>query len=457
MPSFRRWARVAACAIALLPLRGLSAQAVPRLAMQGVNSVRTLTQWPGVLLTVDRDAYVAVFAVTRGRRDYPIQVLAPTRPSELGRVKGGQRVKVRTIDNGEMLHLVNWGESPVVVAFASTVAPDLTVFDGGGNRWGRDLLLDTLAVDQQELIDILGKTIFGRDAQYDVVVSSASVPSPVTRTANLWAFDNSCLGFTSRWTRRDGLDGLGLYGASIYGWDPLDPMLYRSGGSLLPPAMPFQWISAIPFPIYVGNSRMSVEPMTYGGGLSGCGEYRVVWWPTIVMPSFGRDTIMRGPVETGGVVADSPVPRLPRYPRQGDGLMLDEGRMGGTKGEAPAVTDGRRFPGVQVDDPRPWNRDRALPDASGGYRDTGRDVGRDFGRDQGMDRRAKSVDGSPDGLPQGAPSAEPRPVQPPPAPPVMPAPSQQAPVITPPPPPPPAPPPPPSPPPPAPPVPPALV
>ncbi|MEN9507996.1 MAG: hypothetical protein RLZZ621_559, partial [Gemmatimonadota bacterium] len=112
---------------------------VPQLSLSGTANVRTLAQWPGLSLTVARDAYVAVFAVTRGRRELPLQVLAPRNPSDKGMVKAGQRLRVRQLAKDELLHLVNWGEAPVVVAFASTVRPNMSAFDGGKDTWARDL------------------------------------------------------------------------------------------------------------------------------------------------------------------------------------------------------------------------------------------------------------------------------------------------------------------------------
>lgn len=342
---------------------------VPQLSLSGTSNVRALAQWPGVSLTVDRDAFVAVFAVTRGRREFPLQILAPQNPSAKGFVKAGERLRVRQLAKDEMLHLVNWGEAPVIVAFASTVRPDLSAYVGGRNQWGRDLLLDTAATTQQELVDVLGKSIFGRDAQYDVVVSTASTPTPLSRYADVWAFDNSCLGEASRWTRFSGYAGYGLYG-----WMDLDPIVRvaMGSGSIF---MPWGWSSGLPITLFSGvgqvSSQYSIEPVTYGG----CREYRVAWWPQMVYPTDQRP---RWPMDStsaaGPEALPSPLPRAPRYPAAGTGLQVDprsvardgdmenpvyrsptfpgDDRSAWRRGETPSA---QRFPAVMADE-RPWSR-----------------------------------------------------------------------------------------------------
>jgi hypothetical protein len=246
----------------------VSRQDIPQITLHGASTVRSLSAWPGFTLSVDRDAHVTVFAVTRGRRNFPIQVLSPVRPEDHGRLKANQRVRVRNLENRELLHLVNYGEAPVVVGFASSIKPDLSQFVDG-KRWGSDLLMDTLAVDQQDMVDILGKTIFGGDAEYDVVISAAADPMPVTRQASAWAFNDECLGYSTRWTRRFGVDGLGFFRA----FDDIDPLVRGAFGAGVFNTMPFGWALGVPLLLPNGGRFSFNAPIPLGDGL--CTGYRV--------------------------------------------------------------------------------------------------------------------------------------------------------------------------------------
>lgn len=352
---------------------------IPRITMHGVSTVRSLSAWPGFSLSVDRDAYVTVFAVTRGRRDFPIQVLSPTRPEDKGRLKANQRVRVRNLESRELLHLVNYGEAPVVVGFASSIKPDLSLF-ADGKQWGSDLLMDTLAVDQQDMVDILGKTLFGPDAEYDVVVSAAADPTPVTRAANAWAFDDECVGYSTRWTRRNGFDGLGFYSAI----DDIDPLVRRALGAGLFSQAPFGWALGVPLVLDNGGRFSFAAPVEIGGRL--CTGYRVVWWPSQPQPVNVNPAVNPTvyPVPDSVPLPDlsSPIGRLPRYPRGDDVVGLDSGsrrdpsrpygrdtgsRVGDRAGVEPSAWrrgetgSERRFPGVDPEAGRPWSRTRTLP------------------------------------------------------------------------------------------------
>jgi hypothetical protein len=348
----------------------LGGQDIPQITMHGVSTVRSLSAWPGFSLSVDRDAYVTVFAVTRGRRDLPIQVLSPTRPGESGRVKGGQRVRVRNLENREVLHLVNYGEAPVVVGFASSIKPDLSQF-ADGKRWGNDLLMDTLAVDQQDMVNILGKTIFGPDAQYDVVVSSTSDPMPLSRSADAWAFHDECMGISQRWTRRYGIDGLGFYQDGT----DIDPLVRRAFGAGTYGQMPFGWALGVPLTLPNGGQFSIVAPIELGGRV--CTGYRVAWWPSQPMP-VSQMPVAIPPRDTTAdtTTIDSPLDRLPRYPRPDRGMDIDptfrpRGEPADRVPREPAweasawrrgeTGSERRFPGVSAERGRPWSNTRTLP------------------------------------------------------------------------------------------------
>ena len=354
----RCWALVAALigagSLAGAP-GGLAAQVpdAPRVTLQSVRPVRTLRDWPGLSLTVDRDAYVVVVAATRGRREAPLQLLSPTSPRDEGRVRAGRRVPIRSVGNAEMLHLVNWGESPLVVAFASTAKPNLAPF-ATGRGWSGSLVLDTLLRDEQAFVDLLGSTIFGPTATFDALLAPASVASPLSTYADIWSFDDECVGWSGRWTRGTGLAGYGLYA-----WDPIDPIA-RGVGLMLPMGAGYGWMGLGWTPIVVGGHRLAIEPSPYGSRGWPCTGFRVAWWPNYVAPdAWPGDTARRA---TDLVAAPgSPLPYLPRYPLPGQGLGIAPANGSATGGLEPVTTSAwrrgeteseRRYPGV-VAEPRP--------------------------------------------------------------------------------------------------------
>ena len=337
---------------------GLAAQApdAPRVTLQSVRPVRSLRDWPGLSLTVDRDAYVVVVAATRGRRESPLQLLSPASPRDEGRVRAGRRVPIRSVGNAEMLHLVNWGESPLVVAFASTAKPNLAPF-ATGRGWSGSLVLDTLLRDEQAFVDLLGSTIFGPTATFDALLAPASVASPLSTYADIWSFDDECVGWSGRWTRGTGLAGYGLYA-----WDPIDPIA-RGVGLMLPMGAGYGWMGLGWTPIVVGGQRRAIEPSPYGSRGWPCTGFRVAWWPNYVAPdAWPVDTARRA---TDLVAAPgSPLPYLPRYPLPGQGLDLASAGASGSTGtltttgtepvtQSPwrrGLTDSeRRYPGVSAE------------------------------------------------------------------------------------------------------------
>lgn len=172
------------------PAGSARAARTPQVTVTGVTAVTSLADWPGLSLSVNRDAYVTVFAVTRTKGSaLPIQVLSPARPTDAGTLRAGKTVKPRRLLGDEALHLPNYGESPLIVAIASNVKPELAAFKAGG-RWGHDLLMDTLAGSEQQLIEILAKTIYETGVPFDAVISQPSTISPVPVISGAFAFGN---------------------------------------------------------------------------------------------------------------------------------------------------------------------------------------------------------------------------------------------------------------------------
>jgi hypothetical protein len=220
----------------------------PHVTVTGVTAVTSLADWPGLSLSVNRDAYVTVFAVTRTKGSaLPIQILSPARPTDAGKLRAGKTVKPRRLLGDEALHLLNYGESPLIVAIASNVKPELAAFKAGGS-WGHDLLMDTLAGSEQQLIEILAKTIYETGVPFDAVISQPSTISPVPVISGAFAFGNGPVTVARYTTSING--GLNLA--------MLDPIVmtadvYQKSGML-----PQGYISGAPFTLK-GGSIAAIE------------------------------------------------------------------------------------------------------------------------------------------------------------------------------------------------------
>ena len=220
----------------------------PQVTVKGVTAVTSLANWPGLSLSVNRDAYVTVFAVTRTKGSaLPIQILSPARPNDAGQLKAGKTVKPRSLSGDEALHLLNYGESPLIVAFASSAKPALAAFAAGGS-WGHDLLMDTLATSDQQMITILAKTIYAAGVPFDAVVSRPSAISPVPVVSGAFAFGNGPV-MVSRYTTS--ING-GLVLAT------LDPIIMTADVYQRTGMLPIGFISGAPFTLK-GGSVAAVE------------------------------------------------------------------------------------------------------------------------------------------------------------------------------------------------------
>lgn len=253
----------------------------PQVTVTGVTAVTSLADWPGLSLSVNRDAYVTVFAVTRTKGSaLPIQILSPARPTDVGKLGAGKTVKPRRLLGDEALHLLNYGESPLIVAIASNVKPELAAFKAGGG-WGHDLLMDTLAGSEQQLIEILAKTIYETGVPFDAVVSQPSTISPVPVISGAFAFGNGPVTVARYTTSING-------GLSLAMLDPIimTADVYKKSGMI-----PWGYISGAPFTLK-GGAVAAIE-----GG-------RIVYWPPPPKPPTAEQ---RAGQATTGVPQSTPI------------------------------------------------------------------------------------------------------------------------------------------------------
>uniref|UniRef100_UPI003566E822 hypothetical protein n=1 Tax=Gemmatimonas sp. TaxID=1962908 RepID=UPI003566E822 len=202
--------------------------------------------------------------------------LSPARPSAAGRIKAGKSVTPRLLLGDEALHLLSYGESPLIVAFASSVKPELAAFKAGA-RWGQDLLMDTLAGNDQQMVEILAKTIYAAGVPFDAVVSAPSTITPLARVIGAVGFDNQQL-MPSRFVGPFAFNNQPVtvrrFGQSIGGpiIEMVDPVImtadfYQIGG-VVPQAM----LNGFPFTLK-GGARASITRAVGGDG------YRLTYWP----------------------------------------------------------------------------------------------------------------------------------------------------------------------------------
>lgn len=250
-------------------------QPVPRISLLGANTQGIIGRWPGVAFVVDRDAYVVIFAVTRTRNSFALQVLAPGGPRETAFVRGGERRLVRALNAMSVAHLVRQGETPIVLAFASRVAPDLAQFDDGGS-WGYDLMVGGAAGDPRALARMLAIAMYhDPDVAYDLVIPGLrSSPS-----------DTRAVASELRYTDCD-----------------MTPGRYT-------------------VPVY---DRWDVVAQSYGAA-TGCALYQGMWWPRAWReagpPAVPPPTVPppTAPPPRAPVRVDGPRPLvLPRLPRPAD-------------------------------------------------------------------------------------------------------------------------------------------
>ncbi len=236
--------------------RSAPVEGTPQVTVTGVTAVTSLANWPGLSLSVNKDAYVTVFAVTRTKgAALPIQILSPAKPTDAGKLKAGKTVKPRRLLGDEAMHLLNYGESPLIVAIASSVKPELAAFKAGGS-WGHDLLMDTLAVSEQQMVEILAKTIYAAGVPFDAVISQPSEISPVPVISGAFAFGNGPV-VVSRYTTS--ING-GLALAS------LDPIIMTADVYQKSGMIPVGYTSGVPFTLK-------------GGSVAAIEKGRVVYYP----------------------------------------------------------------------------------------------------------------------------------------------------------------------------------
>lgn len=230
------------------------------------------SSWPGVGARVDEDAYLTVIAVTRGLSNYPAQVLFPGNPSDLGKVSAGVQVRLRSLDDRDLVHLVSMGEAPLIIGFASRTPPNRDGFVVN-RRWGTELYLETESSTPEGLAKELATILFGsEDAVYDVAIRGASRP---LTTARSMAFNGNA----------PMCDAFGA-GYSVYGRLGAGQVRYVSsmssfGAGIFVPGWSsyrMSWLSGFPLPgsngqLYMVNSVYDSAPA------GGCEIYRVAWYP----------------------------------------------------------------------------------------------------------------------------------------------------------------------------------
>jgi hypothetical protein len=174
---------------------------MPRLTIRRGEGLVGLLRNSDVRVAVDRDAYVAMFAIAPGTSAAPIQVLAPREPQETSLLRAGKSYPVRPLSGRALMHLAEADRPPLLVAFVSLVRPNLGAFREG-TRWSTELVVsDSTLRDTPALLkalahelygDVPYREVFGTDVPYRVVTERATEAVHVTPTASA-GFESDCL------------------------------------------------------------------------------------------------------------------------------------------------------------------------------------------------------------------------------------------------------------------------
>lgn len=257
--------------------RPLAAQAdsqmeLPRLTITGATGLRSLLEVAGLSLTVDRDAYVAVFALSPARFEAPFQLLSPVSPREPSHLTAGRVYHTTRVLPASAVRLASTNGSAVIVAFVSGVRPNLAKFQKDG-RWATDLIVsDTTNIGTKQFVTAMARELygdlpyreaFGTDVPYRVVVRQLSAEPPLSRYAG-----------------------------------------FRSATECLAAFNQLSWSAAIE----QASAAAGMAPRTDAvGGSSGCGSYGIDW-PTGDLVPRATDGPPRGP--TASQPATSSPPRV---------------------------------------------------------------------------------------------------------------------------------------------------
>ena len=166
------------------------AVSLPQLTMRGGTGFRSLLETSGMWLSVDRDAYVAVFAFSPSRLEAPFQLLSPIAPKESSRLSAGRIYHTTRILPQSVMWLAAGNSSTVIVAFVSGVRPNLAAFQKDG-RWATELIVsDTSDIGTKQFVTAMARELygdlpyreaFGTDVPYRVVVRQLNDELPLSR------------------------------------------------------------------------------------------------------------------------------------------------------------------------------------------------------------------------------------------------------------------------------------
>ena len=321
--------------------------AAPAAMAQGAPPRLTLgpgpgtSSWPGVGARVDEDAYLTVIAVTRGLSNFPTQVLFPASPTDAGKVSAGEQLRLRSLNEGELVHLVSMGEAPIIIGFASRTPPNRSGF-AVNKRWGQELFLETESSTPEELARELAQILFGSaDAVYDVAIRGVSRPITSARSMAFSGNAPSCSAFGMGYSVYGRLGAGGVRYGYGYGYSNGDLPYSAFGGRFNPQPIFSSFGLGYPFPFnYALYNAHTGQMNSLSFPEAGCDVYRVAWYPfedpdllyfyqapgtrRMPAPKSGKPDTATAPSDSG-----SPPPR--RHPR--DLPRIDPTRATGVSGD----------------------------------------------------------------------------------------------------------------------------
>lgn len=136
-------------------------------------------RWPKADISVERDAYVTVLAITPGVNRFAVQVLSPASPKDDGFIRPRHPQRLGYFSPDAVGHRVARGSSvqpPIIIGITSKQKPDLSAF-ARGKAWATDLVINVPIDTSTDLADVVAQAIFrGDSVQFGVAQMPTNLP-----------------------------------------------------------------------------------------------------------------------------------------------------------------------------------------------------------------------------------------------------------------------------------------
>ncbi len=142
--------------------------------------------WPKASISVERDAYVTVLAITPGVNRFAVQVLSPASPKDDGFIRPRHPQRLGYFSADAIGHRIARGTSvqpPIIIGITSQQKPDLSAF-ARGKGWATDLVINVPIDSATDLADVVAQAILrGDSVQFGVAQMPVTLPGLLSGSA----------------------------------------------------------------------------------------------------------------------------------------------------------------------------------------------------------------------------------------------------------------------------------